>query len=96
MKILHLTLKKKWFDEILEGIKNIEYREIKPYWTKRLFDEAGVPKYYDFIKFRNGYSNGAREMKVEFKEVRIGILKEDVGGWKKGMKIYEIFLGKKI
>jgi len=34
--VLHLTLKKKWFDMILSGEKKEEYREIKPYWTKRL------------------------------------------------------------
>lgn len=32
MKILHLTLKKKWFDMIASGEKKEEYREIKPYW----------------------------------------------------------------
>lgn len=35
-KTLHLTLKKKWFDMILSGEKKEEYREIKPYWIKRL------------------------------------------------------------
>ena len=36
MKVLHLTLKKKWFDMILSGDKKEEYREIKPYWFRRL------------------------------------------------------------
>lgn len=35
-KILYLTLKKQWFDLINSGIKTEEYREIKPYWIKRL------------------------------------------------------------
>lgn len=35
-KILYLTLKKQWFDLISSGVKNEEYREIKPYWIKRL------------------------------------------------------------
>lgn len=38
-KILHLTLKKKWFDMILSGEKKEEYREIKPFWINRLVDE---------------------------------------------------------
>lgn len=38
MKTLHLTLKKKWFDMIASGEKKEEYREIKPYWLKRLMD----------------------------------------------------------
>jgi len=36
MSILHLTQEKKWFDMTAEGIKKEEYREIKPYWVKRL------------------------------------------------------------
>ena len=36
MKILHLTLKKKWFDMIASGEKKEEYRDIKMYWWKRL------------------------------------------------------------
>lgn len=31
-----LHLKKKWFDMIWDGEKKEEYREIKPYWIKRL------------------------------------------------------------
>lgn len=39
MKVLHLTLKKKWFDMIASGEKKEEYREIKPYWVSRLVEE---------------------------------------------------------
>lgn len=70
MKILHLTLKKKWFDEILQKRKVEEYREIKPYWAKRLFNSDGSIKDYDLIVFRNGYSKNAPEMKVEFKGIK--------------------------
>ena len=65
-KILHLNLYKKWFVQILNGKKKEEYRDITPYWTKRLLDEKGNPKKYDFIIFRNGYHKNAPEMKVEF------------------------------
>lgn len=34
--ILHLVLKKQWYDLIESGIKKEEYREIKPYWIRRL------------------------------------------------------------
>jgi hypothetical protein len=30
------TIKRPWLAEIIAGKKKIEYREIKPYWTKRL------------------------------------------------------------
>ena len=68
---LHLTLHRKWFKQILEEKKKIEYREIKPFWTKRLFDEDGKPKKYDLILFRNGYSKDAPIMKIEFKGISI-------------------------
>ena len=72
MKILHLTLMKKWFDQILAGTKKVEYREIKPYWTKRLLDENDKPKKFDVIHFKNGYSKDCRKMKVEWKGMKIG------------------------
>ena len=80
-KTLHLTLMKKWFDQILAGTKKVEYREIKPYWTKRLIDKQGNTINYDIIFFRNGYAKDCRKMKVEFKGLRKG-------------KEYEILLGK--
>jgi len=73
---LHLTLHRKWFDEILSGKKKIEYREIKPYWTKRLFNSDGSRKSYTKIIFKNGYSKNAPEMTVELK----GIEKKDEYG----------------
>lgn len=33
---LHLPLKAKWYDMIESGEKTEEYREVKPYWVKRL------------------------------------------------------------
>ena len=48
--ILHLTVKREWFDKIKSGEKTIEYREAKPYWTKRL---KGMT--FDSIIFVNGY-----------------------------------------
>jgi hypothetical protein len=80
-KVLHLTLFKKWFEEILKGNKKTEYREIKPYWTKRLFNPDGSARKYNYIVFRNGYSKNSPKIKVEF----MGIRKK---------KQYEIILGK--
>jgi len=33
---LTTTIKRPWLAEIVAGTKKIEYRQIKPYWTKRL------------------------------------------------------------
>lgn len=38
MWILNLSLKKKWFQMIESGIKKEEYRELKPFWMRRIFD----------------------------------------------------------
>lgn len=37
MRILHLTLKKEWFDLIESGEKTEEYRVLKNYWFTRLY-----------------------------------------------------------
>jgi acetyltransferase-like isoleucine patch superfamily enzyme len=60
--MLTLPIKKKWFDMIQSGKKMEEYRDIKPYWTKRfqklgLLDEYGNPTIFlNIVRFRNGYS----------------------------------------
>lgn len=45
MKILYLPLKKKPYEMIEAGIKKEEYREIKPYWEKRLLDYGRLVEY---------------------------------------------------
>ena len=65
MKILHLTLKWQYFYEIYEGFKKVEFRLIKPYWTKRL-----EGKTFDEIWFKNGYGKNSPFMRIEC--LRIG------------------------
>ena len=36
------TIERQWLAEIIAGTKKIEYRQIKPYWTKR-FEKVSVP-----------------------------------------------------
>jgi hypothetical protein len=85
MKILHLTLHKKWFDEIASGSKVFEYREIKPYWTKRLMDGDKF-KDFDGIYFVNGYGSHRPNMRVEFAGISYGTFH--------GEQVYAIRLGK--
>ena len=80
MKILHLTLHRKYYDEILSGIKTIEFRKIKPYWERRLDNRK-----YDYIHFVNGYGKDKPWMDVEL----IRIEKEDVY-----YEEYKLHLGK--
>jgi hypothetical protein len=69
-KALHLTLHKKWFDLILKGIKKTEYRDIKPYWTSRLFNKNGGQKFYSEIIFKNGYNKNSPIMRTKFLGVK--------------------------
>lgn len=46
-KVLTLSVKKEWFDKIVSGEKKEEYREIKPYWIKRLTTNCEVV--YDVV-----------------------------------------------
>ena len=50
MKILHLNLKKKWFDKVKSGEKTVELRIANDYWRKRL-----IGRYYDEIHLKCGY-----------------------------------------
>ena len=53
--MLVLPIKKKWFDMIKAGEKLEEYREIKPYYKKRLLNYFEYSDYGSII-LRNGYN----------------------------------------
>ena len=74
MSILHLTLKRKWFDMVASGEKKEEYREIKPYWNKRIWY-----KRHNAITFRNGYSKDSPRVTVHLIAVTRGIGKKEWG-----------------
>ena len=86
LKILHLTLKREWFDMIASGIKKEEYRGIKEYWNTRLNKE------YDVILFRNGYNRMSPEMMVELKSIKKGTGNKDWGA--PNEEVYVLELGK--
>ena len=87
MKYLYLTLKKNWFDLILSGEKKEEYREIKPYWEKRL-----IWKKYDRIIFRNGYATNAPQFTIKLKSITQGTGKSEWGA-EKGKRYFVLSLG---
>ena len=41
--MLIFPLKKEWYEKIKSGEKNIEYREVKNYWEKRLWKNNCLP-----------------------------------------------------
>ena len=66
MKTLTTTIKRQYLREIIAGTKKIEYREIKPYWDKRLAN-------YDppfLLRLINGMSKSAPEATVEVVKVK--------------------------
>lgn len=77
MKTLHLTLKKQWYNMIESGVKKEEYRELKPYWLKRLTcncDDSTSSccdtKCFEQVVFHYGYTK--KTMSFEFVNITIG------------------------
>jgi hypothetical protein len=91
VKILHLTIKKEWFNQILAGTKTSEFREIKKYWSNRLLNKDGTFKEYDVIYFKNGFNPDSPYLIIELNEIRI--FKEKISLFK-SEKFYELVLGK--
>lgn len=85
-RVLHMTLIRKWFDQIADGSKTEEYREIKSYWASKL-----EHRQYDVIVFRNGYSPVAPTMRVEYKGFTKKLMTWDNG---KTEIVYALRLGK--
>ena len=101
---LHLPLRKLWYEMIENGIKTEEYREIKPYWTRRFigmnqplfsfrygYQQANV-KGYTHVKFSYGYTK--RTMTFEIKEITIGKGNPEWGAPKED--VFIIKLGERI
>lgn len=77
MKVLKLTLKKKWFDMIASGEKKEEYREIKSYWANRFLSHERYLNPYFFVLFKNGYSKDAPEIMLELRSIEVGQAKPE-------------------
>lgn len=90
-KVLYLTLKKEFFNQIEEGTKTSEYREYKEHWIKKLTNPDGTFKHYDLILFQNGYRKDAPQMLVEFRGIKVN---KNMLGFLKWEKEFEIALGK--
>lgn len=84
---LFMTLKQPYFDQIKVGVKREEYREIKPYWTRRLEGRK-----YDTITFQNGYSKTSPRITLVYRGYYIKELQHPEFKNKK-IKVYAIKLG---
>ena len=85
-RVLHLTIKKKWFDMIASGEKKEEYRNFNDYWQKRLmFREEFIGfngyefRHFDYVHFYNGGSPCLKypNFLIEFKGMDIGLAKPE-------------------
>ena len=90
--MLILPIKKKWFDMILSGQKKEEYREIKPYWTKRLLKSdipfnldkllyklrTGEGRFCKTVILKNGYRKNSPKITCRV-EIGIGTGRKDWG-----------------
>lgn len=95
MRVLHLTLKKKWFNMIASGDKKEEYREIKKHWISRIIPSGNlVDPCRDFsaIEFKNGYGEDAPTLLVRCEGIDIGTGKENWGA-EPGKEYFVIKLG---
>ena len=98
--VLHLNLKSKWFEMILNGEKTEEYREIKPYWSRILTPYIKIKgkSYHPTdvnICFSNGYSKDRKQIIMECSGL---FIREGNSEWgaTPGETYYVLTLGKTI
>lgn len=104
MNILDLPLKGIWYDMIESGNKKEEYREIKPYWSKRICgcvfttksmcekDKCTYCKKITHIRFRYGYTK--RTMLFKLNNVDIGKGRSEWGA--PSSEVFILKLGERI
>ena len=91
-RVLHLTLKKEWFDLMISGKKKVEYRKPSDWIISRLQKE------YEVIKFTNGYGSDKPYFICEYKGFEISNESETIHVEKSKIEVeegtYMIKLGK--
>ena len=85
MIILDLVLKGHWFDLIANGKKRVEYREIKSYWTRRLFSRP-----FTHVRLRRGYT--AKSLLFDIEKIERISARNDLNL----PEVYAISLGSRI
>ena len=73
MKILHLVLKRKYFERIYNGTKVVEYRDFTMYWQKRI-----QGKNFTHIRFQLGYTKNPPTMLVKIHDLNVVDYKNDL------------------
>lgn len=68
-KPLFLIMQKYWFDEILSGRKDVEFRDDTPFYRSRFIAKDGKFRNYKTVILQVGYNTNARRMTVEVKKI---------------------------
>lgn len=77
-KVLHLSLKKEWFDMIDAGIKKEEYRKMNNFWTSRICTKNEEGEYictkekFKYVEFTLGYpkkEDTSKRMRFEIDKI---------------------------
>ncbi len=68
---LILHLERKWFARIWNGEKTVEYREVKPYWDRRIGKWLGDNTPH-FILFKIGYTSDGPRLLVQTCGIDVG------------------------
>lgn len=93
--VIHLNLKRKWFDMIKSGQKTEEYREIKPYWKKRFkphshvhIGQSWLPRTMVKIVFSNGYRKDRDQFEARITGMRFNSEGKKEWGAEPGKKYF--------
>lgn len=67
--VLRLPVNEYWYNLIKDGELTHDYREIKPYWEKRLEDKT-----YDVVEFYHRFKSEIPPMRFKFEWIKKGRL----------------------
>ena len=98
--ILHLNLKRKWYDMIESGEKKEEYREMSLYWCRIFRVDIKIKKvWYSpddvIICFSNRYTKNRRQMFIKCTGLKVDYGKEEWGA-ENGQYYFVLSLGSKL
>ncbi|MCM1218251.1 MAG: hypothetical protein NC548_27510 [Lachnospiraceae bacterium] len=68
-RVLKLPVNEYWYNLIVSGRLSSDYREIKPYWIKRLEN-----KEYDVVEFYHRFNKNIKPIRYKFECIQKGKL----------------------
>ena len=68
-KVLRLPVNEYWYNLIITGEITCDYRDVKPYWIKRLENKT-----YDFVEFYHRFNKDIKPIRYKFEWIDRGRL----------------------